>query len=396
MKQYINIINIALAALLFNACSKSDTLPDGEEQGPQITELKASLVDIHAGEATRAATQPTYHVNSDDDPTKKAIVDRDGWEMKVEIHEGNTPYTNGGVATYTYSTADNKWKTTTQHCFPNYTKQMIKASSYPKDWNTSTAFITDQSQPDKSNILKQDILIESNSSTLYNPAKTIEVKMKHANSMLDFIVNDIVHTDISTVTVNIGGTPYSPYQIKTSPVEYLLIVPVTTDATAITHNPTIEITTKNQKVYKQQITLIGAMNEGKKITDYTVNTCYCFTLRGLELLLSPITVTDWTTGEAVAGDYIAVTAYPTFRGKPNETYYLYYDNCLKESDGTTPKMQKITFNSRGECTLKPDGRIITHIGVTATLAPPTVTLAKDKQILLSDMIVDLNSILPTP
>lgn len=218
--------------------------------------------------------------------------------------------------------------------------------------------------------------------------------MKHANSMLDFIVSDITDDQIKTVTVTIGDnkiSPYKPYKISTSPVEYLLIVPITTAATAASDNPIIEITTNNGSVYKQQIHLIGATNGDNVISNYTVNTCYCFTLRGLELLLSPITVTDWATGEAVAGDYIAVTAYPTFRGTPNNTYYVYYDNCLKDDDGN-PKMQKIIFNSRGECTLKPDGRIITHIGTTPTLTSSKALDEADK-LLLSGMIVDLNNII---
>lgn len=389
MKQYTNIINIALAAFLLSACSKADALPEGEERGPQVTELQTSLGSINAGETTRAT--PSYSVNTDADPTKTAMESRTAWKMDVQIYNGGNPYTPGGTATYTYNS---KWETTSRLCFPNYTKQKIKATLHPKDWTTSTKFITDQSKNDNSEILKQDILIESNFATLFNPAKTIKIPMKHANSMLDFIVSDITDDQIKTVTVTIGDnkiSPYKPYKISTSPVEYLLIVPITTAATAASDNPIIEITTNNGSVYKQQIHLIGATNGDNVISNYTVNTCYCFTLRGLELLLSPITVTDWATGEAVAGDYIAVTAYPTFRGTPNNTYYVYYDNCLKDDDGN-PKMQKIIFNSRGECTLKPDGRIITHIGTTPTLTSSKALDEADK-LLLSGMIVDLNNII---
>lgn len=213
--------------------------------------------------------------------------------------------------------------------------------------------------------------------------------MKHANGMLDFIVNDITENQIKTATVTIGGTTYQPYKTKTSPVEYLLIVPVTTEATAEVHNPIIEITTNYGSIYKQKIQLIGAKNNKKVITNYTENTCYCFTLRGLELLLSPITVTDWSTGEAVAGDYIAVTAYPTFRGTPNTTYYVYYDNCLKNENGSA-KIQVIKFNSRGECTLKPDGRIITHIFKdNAADKIPTDTNKLTTPITLGAMVIDL-------
>lgn len=385
MKQYTNIINIALAAFLLTACSKSDALPEGEERGPQVAELQTSLGNINVGETTRATT--TYSVNTNDDPTKTAMESRSEWEMDVQIYKGEDAYTDGGKATYTYNST--KWETSaTTLYFPNYTKQKIKATLHPKNWTSSTQFIVDQSNDNKSDILKQDILIENNFATPLNPAKTIKIPMKHANSMLDFIVTDITNDQINTVKVTIGGTEYTPYKIKTDPVEYLLIVPVTTSATTDT-NPIIEITTTNGSIYKQQIQLIGAKNGNEKITDYTVNTCYCFTLRGLELLLSPITVTDWSTGEAVAGDYIAVTAYPTFRGTPNTTYYVYYDNCLKNENGSA-KIQVIKFNSRGECTLKPDGRIITHIFKdNAADKIPTDTNKLITPITLGAMVIDL-------
>lgn len=387
MKQYTNIINIALAAFLLTACSKSDALPEGEERGPQVTELQTSLGSIHADETTRAT--PSYNVNTNDDPTKTTMENRTGWEMDVQIYNGENPYTYEGTAIYIYNS---KWETTSTLCFPNYTKQKIKATLYPKDWTTSTDFIVDQSNANKSDILKQDILIESNFATPLNPAKTIKIPMKHANSMLDFIVTDITNDQIKTVTVTIGGISYTPYKIKTTPVEYLLITPITTSTTAANDNPIIQITTNNGSIYKQKIHLIGAKNGNNTITNYTENTCYCFTLRGLELLLSPITVTDWTTGEAVAGDYIAVTAYPTFRGTPNATYYVYYDNCLKNNDGTV-KMQEIKFNSRGECTLKPDGRIITHIFKEASTTPSDDNKLTTP-ITLGAMIIDLSGKLP--
>lgn len=380
MKQYIHIVNIALAVLLSSACTKSEAWPDGEERGPQVTGLEVSLENIDAGETTRA-TAPPYCVNSKDDPTKTKMEDRAGWKIDVQIYKGDAGYTDG-KATYTYNTS--KWETSGLICFPNYTKQKIAAILYPDGWSTSALFIVDQSKTDKSDLLQQDILKEKDFTKQYNPAKTIQIEMKHMYSMLDFIVNDIEDSNIQDIQVSIGAVVYRPCKIKTSPVEYLLIVPLTTtDA----KNPVVQITTKQDQIYKQEINLIGAKNGTSTIQNYTENTCYCFTLRGLELLLSPITVTDWATGQAVAGEYIAVTAYPTFRGKTNSTYYVYYDNCLKMEDGITPKMQKITFNSRGECTLKPDGRIITHIGNSETLdkAKPLTT-----PVLLSDMIVDLN------
>ena len=91
--------------------------------------------------------------------------------------------------------------------------------------------------------------------------------------------------------------------------------------------------------------------------------------------LSPITIVDWTTGEPVTGEYVAVTAYPTFKGAANETWYLYYDNKLIEPDGlggTQPKLQAMTFNDEGECTVKPDGRVITHIFKVSGMIPTDI------------------------
>ncbi len=385
MKQYIHIIKMIPAALLLCACSDTDNLPASEEEfGPQVEEFTASMTSISAGTEVRAAS--TYIVNTSNDPTKTLMKDRSGWEMDVQIYKGENAYTPG-EATYKYET--DKWNIQNNATlrFPNYTKQKIKATFHPSSWSTSTttAIATDQSGKEGAKILAQDILIEKEAGKSYNPAKKIEIKMKHANSMLDFIIKDVTADDIASVTVTIAGTTYTPYQAKANPIEYLLIVPTTTTTDA--KSPTIKIETKAGATYQQEIKLIGAMKGNSTISNYEVNTCYCFTLNGLELILSPITITDWSTGAVEAGDYIAVTAYPTFRGTPNMTYYVYYDNCLKDDTGKAI-MQEIKFNSRGECTIKPDGRIITHIGTTNEL-----NNAKElaSPVLLSDMIVDLNA-----
>lgn len=391
MKQYIHIIKMIPAALLICACSETDNLPTNEEEfGPQVEELTASLTSISAGAEVRAT--PTYIVNTPTtDPTTTSMETRGGWEMDVKIYKGNDIYTTHGEATYAYETS-NGWKIQGENAvlrFPNYSKQKITATCRPNDWTDQTTPALDQSTNGGSALLAQDILIEKDSSKLYNPAKNLKIEMKHANSMLDFIISDIAASNISSVKVTIENTEYTPYQAKTDPVEYLLIVPVTEESSldeARKKNPIIEITTGHGTVYTREIKLIEAENGGNIISNYTVNTCYCFTLKGLELILSPITITDWSTGKAEAGDYIAVTAYPTFRGTPNETFYLYYDNCLKDSEGNAI-MQKIEFNSRGECTIKPDGRVITHISTTDDLG--NATALNTNPIVLKDMIVDI-------
>ena len=128
--------------------------------------------------------------------------------------------------------------------------------------------------------------------------------MKHAYSMLNFIVNDIVYSNMEEIRVTIGDTVYSPYKIKDAPVEFLLIIPLsTTDI----KNPVIRITTKQNQVHIREVGLIGAVNGRDRIENYKENTCYYFSLHGQDFLLSPITVTNWTTRQIITGDYIAVT-----------------------------------------------------------------------------------------
>lgn len=107
------------------------------------------------------------------------------------------------------------------------------------------------------------------------------------------------------------------------------------------------------------------------------STCYCFTLEGVELVLAANMVADWVTGEAQSGDYTSVTSYPTFRGPADVSCVLYFDNGLS---------QTLTFNSRGETTVRPSGRNVTRIvcdelGIDTTLSTP---------IILGTMIVNLN------
>ncbi|HHV87203.1 MAG TPA: hypothetical protein GXX42_15580, partial [Petrimonas sp.] len=139
-------------------------------------------------------------------------------------------------------------------------------------------------------------------------------------------------------------------------LEYMLILPETETTTG--NKMTVEYSTVGDAIrqpiqYKQTIVL----NTNNALGS---NNCYCFTLSGKEMKISPVTIVNWTTGQPVSGEYVAVTAYPTFKGPANSTYYFYYDNQLTNTDGTA-KLQTITFNNEGECTIKPDGRVITHI-----------------------------------
>lgn len=126
--------------------------------------------------------------------------------------------------------------------------------------------------------------------------------MKYAYCMFDFIISDISNADVKDIKVYFREVEYHPNKIKVSPVECLLIAPVTMEKA---ENPIIVITTTQNKIYKKEIRLIGAKNQNSTIENYTKNTCYRFTLYNQELHLSPITVSDWITGQVVPGDFIA-------------------------------------------------------------------------------------------
>lgn len=177
--------------------------------------------------------------------------------------------------------------------------------------------------------------------------------------MINFKFEGLVRDDISesTVLVQLGTDVYTPYNVRTTDtLEYMLILPETETTTG--NKMTVEYSTVGDAIrqpiqYKQTIVL----NTNNALGS---NNCYCFTLSGKEMKISPVTIVNWTTGQPVSGEYVAVTAYPTFKGPANSTYYFYYDNQLTNTDGTA-KLQTITFNNEGECTIKPDGRVITHI-----------------------------------
>lgn len=126
--------------------------------------------------------------------------------------------------------------------------------------------------------------------------------MKYAYCMFDFIISDISYADVKDIKVYLRDVEYHPNKIKASPLEYLLIVPIRMEKG---ENPIIEITTTQDEIYKKEIRLIGAKNQDSTIENYTENTCYHFTLHNQELPLSPITVSDWTTGQVVPGYFIA-------------------------------------------------------------------------------------------
>lgn len=375
MKKYYHSILATLVISLFNACS-SDNQPElaEVEKGPKVESLVATLNSLETGEVTQTTKAGAgYAVNTDIDPTSKSKMTDRGWELDLKIYNGTADVYEKGQGTFTYSAPT--WDTNDDIYFPNYKTQKITALFHPNGWTDGSSISTDQG--DKNKLLTQDILDEK--TTELKPAHILTVEMKHAHSMIDFKFDNNISYSIKVLVGE--NDVYTPYKVDNAKNEYLLILPTAASAP----ETIIQATTPGGIVYTQTV----------KIDKYEANVCYCFTLQGITLSLSPITIIDWATGQALQGDYVGVTEYPTFRGPADKTYYLYFDNCLKKEDGQTAKMQQITFNSRGECTLKPDGRIITHIGKTDVLADAIDLTSKipNQKVFLSDMIVDLNHII---
>lgn len=388
MKHNICITIVSLCfPLVFSGCNETDHISESGDAA-KIEGIVLSLNNSETGvnTATRAVVGGiNYVVNTASDPTSKSsstgnIDSRGtlGWKLDLALYNGNvtTAYDKGSFTggEYVIVGSDKYWKPLTDKYYPNYKKPWAELYLYPNTVNATTDF--DQSSAAK--LLNQDILYKSKGQ-ISSIAHITTIPLNHKRAMLDFIIKDVLFNDIQSVTVLSGSDIYTPYNVKITEtptgsgigtLEYLLILPEGT-----TNNPTVKVVTKPNSItgassitYTQNIGLISSGTLGG-------NNCYCFALQGNLLSLSPITIVDWTTGEPVTGEYVAVTAYPTFKGVPNETWYLYYDNKLIEPDGlggTQPKLQAMTFNDKGECTVKPDGRVITHIFKVSGMIPTDI------------------------
>lgn len=381
-------IGLCYFAFAFSGCSEKDE-QSGNDSGTKIEGIALSMngSTTEVGVTTRATSE--YSVNTKLDPTSTStgtIAARGTahWKLdftlyNVSVDPNGVKYDDGSFTKGVYSSG--YWKNddvpARQLYFPNYKNPKADILLYP-DPASSTTYPKDVEldQSNANKLLIQDILFAKR--TPVQIAHNIiqsdgnGILLNHQRAMLDFIVSDIVFSDIASVTVKVGSDTYIPYLAKPTAIpssgignlEYLLILPEgTTDGTTVSP-VVVKIVTKPSSTtgasaitYTQNVELISSGTLGS-------NNCYCFTLQGNPLTISPVTITDWTTGKPVTGEYLGVTEYPTFKGAANETWYLYFDNKLTEPDGlggTKAKLQTITFNNEGECTIKPDGRIITHI-----------------------------------
>lgn len=414
MKQIATIALASLLTLQLAACSEKDEpITTDTEKGIAIESISAVLqgMENNNGAITRA-TQAGFSVNTSDDPTK-TLPQKRGWKMDFTLYNStdNKKYEEGS---FTNLACNNEKWTVSNKFFPNYKEPKAEALIYPDGWNNIS---TTQNQEKGTGLLAQDVLFREKANIKVAHEVTIEVKHKH--SMLDFVIKNVTKNDIQSVQVLVDNNPYTPYAVKETPVsgsttlydmEYMLILPQTTSV-----SPVVQIKTNanasagsNIITYKQTI---GIISGDKK--ELGSNKCYCFTLQGAQLKLSPITVLNWATGESLPGEYIAVTAYPTFKvdnlDYAEKTFYFYYDNKLVEKDASSsikPKLQKITFNKNAECTIKPDGRILTHIFTENQVDPiagskdnnmtpkDNVTGTVTNNIILGTMIVNLTNAMP--
>jgi len=356
---YIYMITPILAFNLAG-CSKTDEVNIGDDM-QQIESIALGLGTAKTSAATRATVgSVTYAVNTAEDPTRTKdaqnfITGRSNWKLDFTLYNGNvsTPYGPGSFTGETNSDNDGNWKPEADYFFPNYFKPWAEAWLYPDTKDKIAA----ENQSYRNDFLAQDILYRPKNQ-LDPIAKRITIELNHRRAMINFKFEGLVRDNINeqTVRVSVGGVHYTPYNVRPADtLEYMLILPENTPASSeiIVEYKTMGNPLQQPIEYKQKVKLIGTGTLGS-------NNCYCFTLSGKEMKISPVTIVNWTTGQPVSGEYVAVTAYPTFKGPANSTYYFYYDNQLTNTDGTA-KLQTITFNNDGECTIKPDGRVITHI-----------------------------------
>lgn len=372
--RHINYISafVLLLALGISGCDKADTPPINDDM-EQIDGIVLGLGEL--AEATgdaelsaRATTRATvggvtYAVNTSEDPTYTHETDfitaRGSWKLDFNLYNGNpdgaTSYSDASFTGGTYSGGSWKPNPAVQLLFPNYFRPEAEAWLYPDTRDKAV----EVNQSDRTVFLAQDLLIKTKGE-MEEIEKKFVVELHHQRAMINFKFEDIVRTDIneSSVRVFVGGVEYTPYNVRTTgTLEFMLILPETSTSLGMR----IEYSTVGNALqqpieYVQEVTLNSNAALGS-------NNAYCFTLSGKEMRISPVTIINWVTGAPVSGEYVAVTAYPTFKGPKNSVYYFYYDNKITD-DGTptgNPVLQRINFNNDWECTIKPDGRIITHI-----------------------------------
>ena len=364
MKQYIYPL-ILIAIISFGiSCSedKDNSLSEVQEVSGLGIELAGREVDGTIN--TRAISG--FSVNTSVDPTT-LVAKTSGWGLHVKLYDRQAGDVLYGESECTL--VGSNWVPNTQMYFPNYLRQEVEAILRPTGWDNDPV-VLDQST--SSALSLQDILVHRPSTGVTNgrgivfPAHIPTITMEHKYSMLDFVLKDVISSDIQpgSVKVLVGTDTYIPYQVP-GLMEYLVILPVGT------MNPKVTLTTANGIRYEEEILIDKVHADGTH-----QNTCYCANLIGVELLLSTVTIADWTYGEALSGLYTTIASNPTFNGPAGTEVTLIYRSDVE---------QTIFFNRWGEATIKPAGRTILQLrkadGTIITLPTPIV---------LDNMTIDLN------
>lgn len=339
MKRIILYLYLFAVTCMVISCSH-----DENQEVPEYVKIDGFMVGIGERATAEPSTRATsdFAVNKSIDPTfdNTRLTGTGGWELNVNILNKNNQQTEDGSAQCAYT--GGVWIPQKDLYFPSYHSPQVQARLAPPGW---TDIALDQSS--NTNFLLQDILVEASSPYTIRPSHTPEITLRHAHTMLDFILQGVDFSQIASVEVTAGGNTYNPYRVQgTSNIEYMVILPVNTS------NPVVHITTTGGARYQETINISPMLR----------NNCYCAKLTGVELILSSVTVIDWVYGTALEGQYTTITTYPTFRGNAGVSVTLYYDNGLE---------QTFTFNANGENTIKPVGRTIIRVNDT-TLPDPMV------------------------
>lgn len=362
MKQIYNILLILAILPLWSSCSDE---AGSNENGTDILleNVQIQTVDKIAG--TNASTRATiagYVVNTDADPTSNDASDaarlsgQNSWNLDVKIYDRtNTQLYPPAIGTWSYGSTS--WVPDPSPLYiPSYFKPRVEATLF---YGASESPVVAQ-QGTAAELLQQDVLVQKTDPYTVTPAHILTIELIHKHSMLDFVLQDVNFDDINSVTVLANGIEYIPYKVDgVITTEYLVILPEGVS------NPQVKVETNGGARYMKTLNI-----------DSTVrNYCYCITFSGVTLVASSMFVVDWAYGIALAGQYTTPASYPTFRGLPLVTVTLVYNNGLS---------QEITFNERGESTVKPFGRTIIRVGDVDLSTTP---------IILDEMYVDLRNYL---
>ena len=299
MRHIIYYASALVLVLGLAGCDKSDNpgFGDDMQQVDGIVLGLGELTETSAGRelSAQAMTRATvggvsYAVNTIEDPTfthgTNLTTARGSWKLDLHLFNNDiassVKYADGSFDGGEYDGGVGGWipNPYRQLLFPNYFHPDAEAWLYPVSKEASV--VMDQSA--KADFLAQDLLYRPKSKLTIE--KKITVQLQHQRAMINFRFEDIVRSDIDegSVRVRLGSDVYTPYNVRTAGVlECMLILPETVSTSA---GMTVEYSTKGNPLqqpiqYVQKVTLNNDAALGR-------NNCYCFTLSGKEMKISPV------------------------------------------------------------------------------------------------------------